>query len=243
MPTADFTVPVPEAKGKICRQTSGGQGLTSSTWTGRTTPRRSTTSPSACIGRLAEDGVSMYPNENFFKFFPARPAGAAPHAKRAPSLHAGPHIVFRQDYQDYRLDELLRRQFGRNAGLVLDLACYMIALRARIRRAALPSVRPHAPSFSPKGCTCSATRSISGLPQRGRKSRSSAFSATGTPSGIAPGIYVSYDSTNKNLQAGDTLRGVRKRQGRQGPAHRQQHRRRHRGDQPDPALLRPPSAV
>lgn len=25
MPTADFTVPVPEAKGKICRQTSRGR--------------------------------------------------------------------------------------------------------------------------------------------------------------------------------------------------------------------------
>ena len=71
MPTADFTVPVPEAKGKICRQTSRGRiyihyilDRTYNPKTKKTHPHRK------IIGRLAEDGVSMYPNENFFKFFP-----------------------------------------------------------------------------------------------------------------------------------------------------------------------------
>ena len=121
MPTADFTVPVPEAKGKICRQTSRGQGLHPVHLDRTYDPKKKYNKPKRTHRPPAEDGVSMYPNENFFKFFPARPAGAAPHAKRAPSLHAGPHIVFDRIIKDYRLDELLRRQFGRNAGLVLDL--------------------------------------------------------------------------------------------------------------------------
>lgn len=68
---ADFTVPVPEQKGKISRQNSGGRiyihyilDRTYNPKTKKTHPHRK------IIGRLAEDGVSMYPNENFFKFFP-----------------------------------------------------------------------------------------------------------------------------------------------------------------------------
>ena len=104
---ADFTVPVPEQKGKISRQNSGGRiyihyilDRTYNPKTKKTHPHRK------IIGRLAEDGVSMYPNENFFKFFPDTPLPERrPHAKRAPSRQAGAFAPrgaahrFRQDHQ------------------------------------------------------------------------------------------------------------------------------------------------
>ena len=104
MPSADFTVPVPEAKGKICRQTSRGRVYIQYILDRTYDPKKKYNKPKrTCIGRLAEDGVSMYPNENFFKFFPDTPLPERrPHAKRAPSLHAGPHIVFDRIIKDYR---------------------------------------------------------------------------------------------------------------------------------------------
>ena len=74
MPTADFTVPVPEAKGKICRQTSRGRVYIQYILDRTYDPKKKYNKPKrTCIGRLAEDGVTMHPNEKFFEFFPDAP--------------------------------------------------------------------------------------------------------------------------------------------------------------------------
>lgn len=102
MTTVDFTVPVPEAKGKICRQTSRGRVYIQYILDRTYDPKKKYNKPKrTCIGRLAEDGVSMYPNENFFKFFPDTPppAGATPPRQAGAFAPRGATHRFRQDHQ------------------------------------------------------------------------------------------------------------------------------------------------
>ena len=203
MPTADFIVPVPEAKGKICRQTSRGRVYIQYILDRTYDPKKKYNKPKrTCIGRLAEDGVSMYPNENFFKFFPDTPLPERrPHAKRAPSLHAGPHIVFDRIIKDYRLDELLRRQFGRNAGLVLDLACYMI-VEGQNQAQHYPQYALMHPLFT-EGMHVFSDSKISDFLNEVTEEQILGFLSDWNAERDRSRIYVSYDSTNKNSQAGD----------------------------------------
>ena len=100
MPTADFTVPVPEAKGKICRQTSRGRVYIQYILDRTYDPKKKYNKPKrTCIGRLAEDGVSMYPNENFFVLPRHAPAGAAPSRQAGAFCSTRAAHRFRQDYQ------------------------------------------------------------------------------------------------------------------------------------------------
>ncbi len=70
----DFTVPVPKATGKISRQNSGGRIYIHYILERTYDPEKKHTKPvRTCIGRLAEDGVTMHPNEKFFEFFPDAP--------------------------------------------------------------------------------------------------------------------------------------------------------------------------
>lgn len=201
---ANFTVPVPQATGKICRQNSGGRiyihyilDRTYNAKTKKTHPRRK------IIGRLAADGVSMYPNENFFKFFPDTPLPERrPYAKRAPSLHAGPHIVFDRIIKDYRLDELLGNHFGRDTGLLLDLACYMI-VEGQNQAQHYPQYALMHPLFTEKMRVFSDSKVSKFLQEVTEEQILGFLSDWNAERNHASRIYVSYDSTNKNSQAGD----------------------------------------
>ena len=71
----------------------------------------------------------MYPNEKFLKYFPRE---LLPFEKdtqfRSGCIHFGAYVVIRKIVSDYRLDEMIGRIIGQDAGLFLDLAAYSIIM-------------------------------------------------------------------------------------------------------------------
>lgn len=81
-----------------------------------------------CIGkRDVEQPAFMYPNERFLKYFPR---GLLPFEKdtqfRSGCIHFGAYVVIRKIISEYKLDEMISRIIGADAGLFLDLATYSI---------------------------------------------------------------------------------------------------------------------
>ena len=125
-----IAVKVPAIKGKIVQRTKG-----KSTYVlyeiGREydAKRQFNVPKRVVIGKLVPTGNqdTMNPNENFLKYFPQIPVNRleAPRI-RSNTLHIGAYIVFSQLIREYQLADLLEEQFGERAGLILDLASYMI---------------------------------------------------------------------------------------------------------------------
>ena len=81
-----------------------------------------------CIGkRDPEQPDFMFPNEKFLKFFPRELLPSEKDDRiRSGCLHVGAFFVIRKIISDYKLDEVLTRIIGQDAGLFLDLAAYSI---------------------------------------------------------------------------------------------------------------------
>ena len=69
----------------------------------------------------------MFPNEKFLKFFPRELLPSEKDGRiRSGCLHVGAYFVIRKIISDYKLDEMIARIIGQDAGLFLDLAAYSI---------------------------------------------------------------------------------------------------------------------
>ena len=83
-----------------------------------------------CIGkRDAEQPSFMYPNEKFLKFFPRELLPSEKDTQfRSGCIHIGAYVVIRWIISEYKLDEMIARIIGVDAGLFLDLAAYSIIM-------------------------------------------------------------------------------------------------------------------
>lgn len=81
-----------------------------------------------CIGkRDPEQPDFMFPNEKFLKFFPRELLPSEKDGRvRSGCLHVGAFLVIRNIISDYKLDEMIARIIGKDAGLFLDMAAYSI---------------------------------------------------------------------------------------------------------------------
>ncbi|MDO4938115.1 MAG: transposase [Sutterellaceae bacterium] len=156
------------------------------------------------IGRLdATNPEMMYPNENFFKFFPNTPIPEAQkEPSRSPCLNVGTNIVIEKIVMEYELKSLLVKHFGDRTGLLLDFLSYLIITGKNTTQhypgyafnhaLATEDARVLSDSTLSKFLSEVTAEQIQGFLDdwnlnRDHRSR----------------IYVSYDSTNKNCQAGD----------------------------------------
>ena len=122
-------VKIPDTEGKITVKTISGtpyvyyeHGRVYSKEKKYTEPKRT------CIGKRDNEQTSfMYPNEKFLKFFPRELLPSEKEGQvRSGCIHIGAFIVIRKIIAEYRLDEMIARIIGRDAGLFLDLAAYSI---------------------------------------------------------------------------------------------------------------------
>ena len=122
-------VKIPEPSSKISVKTISGtpyvyyeHGRVYSKEKKYNTPKRT------CIGKRDDEQPSfMFPNEKFLKFFPREMLPVErDNSFRSGCIHIGAYIVIRKVISDYRLDEMLARIIGKDAGLFLDLAAYSI---------------------------------------------------------------------------------------------------------------------
>lgn len=198
---------VPDAPGKITFKKKGG-----STYvlyeTGRVynKQRQWNVPQRAIIGKLVDesDRTLMQPNERFLELFPETPQIAPKElpSRRSSMLHAGTFIAFSAIIREYRLRELLEASFGEDAGFILDLASYLIITEDNAGQYYPDYARCH-PLFT-DGMRILSDSTISRfLAGMSRDDITSFLDDWNRKKDHRQRIYISYDSTNKNSQAGD----------------------------------------
>lgn len=165
-----------------------------------TNPKRAT------IGkRLKEDPLKMQPNQNYLKYFPeAKLPGKMDRTYRSSCLRIGDYIVIRKILEEYRLPEILSHYIHekKDLGLFLDLVSYAIVTENNAGQY-YPNYAYNHPLFTEKMSIYSDTK-VSSLLHSITEDQSVGFlNEWNSKKDHREKIYISYDSTNKNCQAGD----------------------------------------
>lgn len=155
------------------------------------------------IGKCDDDSDMMYPNLNYIKFFPeAELPETKPQAYRSGCLRVGTFLVLRKIMSEYHLDEMLDRIIGKDSGLFLDIAAYTIVAENNAGQY-YPDYAFNHPLFT-RGMRVYSDSKVSSFLSSITKDQSIAFqNEWNEKRDHRQKIYISYDSTNKNSQAGD----------------------------------------
>lgn len=198
-------VKIPETNGKITVKTISGipyvyyeHGRTYLKDKKYNTPKRT------CIGKRDPEQPSfLHPNEKFLKFFPRELLPIEMDGQqRSGCLHIGAFLVVRKIVSDYRLDEMIARIIGRDAGLFLDLAAYSIITEDNAGQYYPDYAYNHA-LFTDNMRIYSDSKVSSFLQEVTVDQRISFLNEWNRKRDHREKIYISYDSTNKASQAGD----------------------------------------
>ena len=198
-------IKIPETNGKITVKTISGtpyvyyeHGRTYLKDKKYNTPKRT------CIGKRDPEQPSfLYPNEKFLKFFPRELLPIEMDGQqRSGCLHIGAFLVVRKIVSDYRLDEMIARIIGRDAGLFLDLAAYSIITEDNAGQYYPDYAYNHA-LFTGNMRIYSDSKVSSFLQEVTVDQRISFLNEWNRKRDHREKIYISYDSTNKASQAGD----------------------------------------
>lgn len=157
-----------------------------------------------CIGKLdTEQPAFMYPNDRFLKFFPRELLPLEKEGRiRSGCLHVGAFFVIRKIISDYRLDQIIARIIGQDAGLFLDLAAYSIITEDNAGQYYPDYAYNHA--LFTNDMTVYSDSKVSDFLQKVTIDQRIQFLNTWNANrDHRERIYISYDSTNKKSQAGD----------------------------------------
>ena len=202
----DYLVDVPDEKGKITFREKGNAKYVYYEYERVYDPKRKyTTVKRSTIGKLSDEDPSMMrPNENFRKYFPEVEAPEErENSGRSSALKTGTYMVINQVVKDMGLDEKLEAAFGaRNSGLILDLAAYSIITENNAAQY-YPDYAYNHPLFTPNMKAYSDSTISDFLRDLSEDQRQMFLDLWNEERNRRERIYVSYDSTNKNCEAGD----------------------------------------
>ncbi len=156
------------------------------------------------IGKIDDDNPDMmYPNSNYLKYFPeAVLPDELSFAYRSDCLRIGSFIVIRKVMTEYHLDEIIGRLIGKDSGLFLDLAAYAIICENNAGQY-YPDYAFNHPLFTDAMKVYSDSK-VSDFINGITRDQSIAFqNEWNERRDHREKIYISYDSTNKNSQAGE----------------------------------------
>lgn len=157
------------------------------------------------IGKLCkiEDETQMYPNETFFEKFPDFDNFKQNSStKRSNVLKTGTFCVINKVVEEYGIDTKLEEHLGEDSKLVLDLASYMVINQDNAAQY-YPDYAFNHPLFT-ADMQIFSDSTVSRLLQRTTRDQMLGFlDDWNSERDHSQRIYVSYDSTNKNCQAGD----------------------------------------
>lgn len=164
-----------------------------------TNPKRVT------IGKVSQsDPTMMLPNEKYLKYFPDEETPEISNrANRSSCLKIGAWLVIRKIIEEYKLRDILEKYINKkDLGLVLDLAAYSIITENNAAQY-YPDYAYNHPLFSDQMHIYSDSK-VSELLQSMTEDQSVGFlNDWNAERDHREKIYISYDSTNKNCQAGD----------------------------------------
>ena len=201
-----YKVDIPVVPGKLVRKKRGGHTYIEYEYERIYDPAKQYTYPKrASIGRVdPENPNRMTPNENFLKYFPdADIPEEIDRLERSPYLNIGPYVVLQKLIRDSKLREILGEYMDeKDTGFLLDLACYSIIEENNAGQYYPDYAYDHA-LFTPDMKIYTDSK-VSDFFRKLRPEQSVGFLNSWNKSkNKRQKIYLSYDSTNKNCQAGD----------------------------------------
>ena len=156
-----------------------------------------------CIGKQVIGQESfMYPNDKFLRFFPKELLPTEKEGYRSGCLRTGAYFVIRKIIADYKLDVMIARIIGRDAGLFLDLAAYSIITEDNAGQY-YPDYAYNHPLFTDNMRIYSDSKVSDFLQETTADQRILFLNEWNASRDHREKIYITYDSTNKNCQAGD----------------------------------------
>ena len=201
-----YKVDIPVVPGKLVGKNRGGHTYIEYEYDRIYDPVKQYTYPKrASIGRVdPEDPTRMTPNENFLKYFPdAEIPEETDRSERSPYLNIGTYVVLHKLIQDCKLKEILDGYMDeKDTGFLLDLACYSIIEENNAGQYYPDYAYEHA-LFTPDMKIYTDSKVSEFL--HGLKPEQSVgfLNSWNRSKNKRQKIYLSYDSTNKNCQAGD----------------------------------------
>lgn len=201
-----YKVDIPVVPGKLVRKNRGGHTYIEYEYDRIYDPVKQYTYPKrASIGRVdPEDPTRMTPNENFLKYFPdAEIPEEIDRSDRSPYLNIGTYVVLHKLIQNCKLKEILDEYMDeKDIGFLLDLACYSIIEEKNAGQYYPDYAYEHA-LFTPDMKIYTDSK-VSDFLHGLKPEQSVGFLNSWNKSkNKRQKIYLSYDSTNKNCQAGD----------------------------------------
>jgi len=201
----DSAVAIPSIKGKIITKKKGGASYILFEYGRKYNPEKRYSVPQrVIIGKVtADDPGRMLPNEKYQEYFPeAVLPEERPEAYRSCCLKIGSYVVIRKIMQEYMLPQLIEKQLLQDSGLFLDLVSYLIVEEENVGQH-YPDFAFCHPLFS-DGMRIYSDVKVSRLLSSMRRDQSLGFLEDWNKKrDHKQRIYLSYDSTNKNCQAGD----------------------------------------
>ena len=202
----EFLVKIPTVKGKITRRKKSNIVYIEYEYDRVYDPSRKYTFPKrVTIGKLSDtDPELMRPNQNFLKYFPdAELPESKSRTSKSSCLRVGAYFVLRKLIEECSLKDILGKYFvPRDMGLFLDLAVYSIIAENNAAQY-YPDYTYNHPLFTEKMKQYSDS-TVSDFLNSVTDDQSTGFLNTWNESrNYREKIYISYDSTNKNCQAGD----------------------------------------
>lgn len=202
----NYEVRIPDVPGKI-NQVKKGKAIYVRYVVGRTYhPEKKYNVPDQrIIGKRSEnDPEKMVPNENYVKYFGGleQPEERS-ETCRSSCVRIGAFLVIRKILEDYRLPAVIEKYFGtRDGGLVADLVSYSIISENNAAQY-YPAYAYNHPLFTEKMHIYSDTKVSDFLVSATDDQRIGLVNEWNEARDHREKIYISYDSTNKNCQAGD----------------------------------------
>lgn len=200
----DVVTKVPDMPGKIFLRTVSGTVYVYYQYGQKYDRKRRFSIPCrTTIGKLNQDGM-LVPNENFHKYITGENLpGEKPRAIRSSCLRMGVHIILRRIIADCHLDGFVSDSIGqKDAGFLLDLAAYSIVSENNAGQYYSDYAYNH-PLFT-EGMKMYSDARVSSFLNSITDDQTSAFlNSWNARRSHRERIYITYDSTNKNCQAGD----------------------------------------
>ncbi len=197
-------VDIPDLPGLITKRTVKGTTYVYYEYGREYDPKRKYTLPKrATIGKLGADG-KLVPNENFRKFLPSIPLPDESVRSRVSScIRIGTFLLVKKLVAESRLELSLDGIFNeRGHGLLLDLATYSIVTENNAAQY-YPDYTYNHPVFTPRMRRYSDSTVSRFLAEIDRDQISEFLERWNMNREKGERIYISYDSSNKNCQAGD----------------------------------------
>lgn len=202
----DILVKVPEVKGKITRKTKGETTYVNYEYGRIYDPDRKFNIPQrVTIGKASNaDPTMMQPNQNFLMYFPeVELPETRSRSQRSSCLRAGAFIVLRKIIEEYGLPEILGHYFeSKERDLFVDLMIYSIITENNAGQY-YPDYGYNHPLFSKDMKIYSDSKISAFLKDITIDQRVGFLNEWNENRDHREKIYISYDSTNKNCQAGD----------------------------------------